>query len=98
MAVAVLTRESVRRALSVGIRADQIIDFLREHAHAQMRANGGEVSTRILEMIDGTAGATNCCRPTSTLGDGTRPIHIPAGDRLLSVRFRRRVSPVTNVY
>jgi len=43
MAVAVLTRESVRRALGVGIRADQIIDFLREHAHAQMRASGGEL-------------------------------------------------------
>ncbi|KAL8801283.1 MAG: hypothetical protein Q9182_004548 [Xanthomendoza sp. 2 TL-2023] len=32
-----LTRESVRRAINMGITGDQIIDFLYTHAHAQMR-------------------------------------------------------------
>lgn len=39
-----MTRESVRRAIDMGITGDQIIDFLYTHAHPQMRKN----STTIL--------------------------------------------------
>ncbi|KAJ1373832.1 hypothetical protein KIN20_036357 [Parelaphostrongylus tenuis] len=41
MSVGVLTRESVRRALQVGITASQIISFLRANAHRQCLTTGG---------------------------------------------------------
>ena len=39
MAVAKITRSSVRRALQCGIDSEQIITYLREHSHAQMTPN-----------------------------------------------------------
>ncbi|KAI6165775.1 transcription factor Tfb2-domain-containing protein [Pisolithus thermaeus] len=39
LVVGMLTRESVRKALSNGITADQIISYLVAHAHPQMRKN-----------------------------------------------------------
>ncbi|KAL8953929.1 MAG: hypothetical protein Q9222_000216 [Ikaeria aurantiellina] len=38
-----MTRESVRRAINMGITGDQIIDFLYTHAHVQMRKNPASV-------------------------------------------------------
>lgn len=48
MSVGVLTRESVRRALQVGITANQIIDYLRANAHEQMLK---EVSSSLLRVM-----------------------------------------------
>ncbi|VDL75892.1 unnamed protein product [Nippostrongylus brasiliensis] len=44
MSVGILTRESVRRALQVGITAAQIISFLRGNAHPQCIATGGPLN------------------------------------------------------
>ncbi|KAL8630371.1 hypothetical protein Q9189_003931 [Teloschistes chrysophthalmus] len=38
-----MTRESVRRAIDMGITGDQIIDFLYTHAHPQMRKSSATV-------------------------------------------------------
>lgn len=38
-----ITRESIRRAVSMGITSDQIIDFLTTHAHPQMRLKNNPV-------------------------------------------------------
>lgn len=38
MAVGILTRDSVRQALRSGITAEQMINFLRLHAHPRMIA------------------------------------------------------------
>ncbi|KAF8552043.1 transcription factor Tfb2 [Imleria badia] len=43
LVVGMLTRESVRKALSNGISADQIISYLTTHAHPQMRKNATHV-------------------------------------------------------
>ena len=36
--VGTLTRESVKSALEVGISADQVVGFLRQHAHPRVAA------------------------------------------------------------
>jgi len=51
MSVGVLTRESVRRALSVGITANQIIDYLRTNAHDQMLKEAPIVPPTITDQI-----------------------------------------------
>lgn len=43
----VLTRESIRLALRGGITAEQIVGYLRQHAHPQMLAAGGEASSAL---------------------------------------------------
>ncbi|XP_063225175.1 general transcription factor IIH subunit 4 isoform X2 [Bacillus rossius redtenbacheri] len=43
LAVGILTRESVRQALRSGITAEQIVGFLRLHAHPRMVATGPPV-------------------------------------------------------
>jgi len=35
LVVGVITRESIRQALRIGITAEQIVSFLRQHAHSQ---------------------------------------------------------------
>lgn len=40
-----ITRQSVRRAIEIGITADQIISYLLSHAHPQMRKHNAAYST-----------------------------------------------------
>ncbi|KAL9595685.1 MAG: hypothetical protein Q9219_006281 [cf. Caloplaca sp. 3 TL-2023] len=46
-----MTRESVRRAIGMGITGDQIIDFLYTHAHAQMRKNTPVLPPTVVDQI-----------------------------------------------
>ncbi|KAL8861482.1 MAG: hypothetical protein Q9178_002006 [Gyalolechia marmorata] len=46
-----MTRESVRRAISMGITGDQIIDFLYTHAHVQMRKNPTVLPPTVVDQI-----------------------------------------------
>ncbi|KAL9004615.1 MAG: hypothetical protein Q9188_002582 [Gyalolechia gomerana] len=46
-----MTRESVRRAIGMGITGDQIIDFLYTHAHAQMRKNANVLPPTVVDQI-----------------------------------------------
>ncbi|CAI5448812.1 unnamed protein product [Caenorhabditis angaria] len=52
MSVGMLTRESVRRALQVGITAAQIISFLRTNAHPQCLATGGTLNCLPITVAD----------------------------------------------
>ncbi|KHJ77881.1 hypothetical protein OESDEN_22499, partial [Oesophagostomum dentatum] len=52
MSVGILTRESVRRALQVGITAAQIISFLRANAHKQCLATGGPLNCLPVTVAD----------------------------------------------
>ncbi|CAJ0601998.1 unnamed protein product [Cylicocyclus nassatus] len=52
MSVGILTRESVRRALQVGITASQIISFLRANAHKQCLAAGGPLNCLPVTVAD----------------------------------------------
>ncbi|EYC04056.1 hypothetical protein Y032_0090g2390 [Ancylostoma ceylanicum] len=52
MSVGILTRESVRRALQVGITASQIISFLRANAHKQCLATGGPLNCLPVTVAD----------------------------------------------
>lgn len=53
MCVGVITRESVRRALADGITAEQIIHFLKSHAHPEMMKSqkGGVIPGVICDQI-----------------------------------------------
>ncbi|KAL3871360.1 hypothetical protein ACJMK2_039367 [Sinanodonta woodiana] len=51
MAVANLSRESVRDALARGITAEQIINFLRTHAHPETYKVGQVIPTTIMDQI-----------------------------------------------
>jgi transcription initiation factor TFIIH subunit 4 len=53
MVTAQITRDSIRRALSNGILADQIITYLSVHAHRQMRRVGSEnvLPTTVVDQI-----------------------------------------------
>jgi len=53
MCVGVITRESVRRALGAGITAEQIIHFLKTHAHPEMSKSqkGGVIPGVICDQI-----------------------------------------------
>lgn len=42
LVVGVLTRDSIRQALRGGITAEQIIGYLRQHAHSQMLQTEGK--------------------------------------------------------
>ena len=46
-----LTRESIRRAINMGITSDQIIDFLSTHAHPQMRKNNPVLPPTVVDQI-----------------------------------------------
>ncbi|KAL8774530.1 MAG: hypothetical protein Q9209_000903 [Squamulea sp. 1 TL-2023] len=46
-----MTRESVRRAINMGITGDQIIDFLYTHAHVQMRKNPTVLPPTVVDQI-----------------------------------------------
>ncbi|KAL8835551.1 MAG: hypothetical protein Q9170_003284 [Blastenia crenularia] len=46
-----MTRESVRRAISMGITGDQIIDFLYTHAHPQMRKSTTVLPPTVVDQI-----------------------------------------------
>lgn len=52
MSVGILTRESVRRALQVGITAAQIIAFLRANAHPQCITTGGPLNCLPVTVSD----------------------------------------------
>ncbi|KAK6021273.1 hypothetical protein OSTOST_13052, partial [Ostertagia ostertagi] len=52
MSVGILTRESVRRALQVGITATQIISFLRANAHQQCISTGGPLNCLPVTVAD----------------------------------------------
>jgi transcription initiation factor TFIIH subunit 4 len=46
-----ITRESIRRAVAMGITADQIISFLNTHAHPQMRKNNPILPPTVVDQI-----------------------------------------------
>ena len=46
-----ITRESIRRAVSMGITSDQIISFLSTHAHPQMRKNNPILPPTVVDQI-----------------------------------------------
>ena len=46
-----ITRESVRRAVSMGITSDQIISFLSTHAHLQMRKDHPVLPATVVDQI-----------------------------------------------
>lgn len=46
-----VTRESIRRAVSMGITADQIISFLDTHAHPQMRKSTPVLPPTVVDQI-----------------------------------------------
>ncbi|KAL8975742.1 MAG: hypothetical protein Q9197_000006 [Variospora fuerteventurae] len=46
-----MTRESVRRAISMGITGDQIVDFLYTHAHPQMRKTETVLPPTVVDQI-----------------------------------------------
>ena len=49
--VAVITRESVREALKRGITADQIISFLRQHAHSECLKHAAVLPPTVADQI-----------------------------------------------
>ncbi|KAF9238530.1 transcription factor Tfb2 [Melanogaster broomeanus] len=51
LAVGMLTRDSVRKALSNGISAEQIISYLTTHAHPQMRKNNPLLPVTVQDQI-----------------------------------------------
>lgn len=51
LVVGMITRESVKKALSNGITADQIISFLVAHAHPQMRKNNPLIPVTVQDQI-----------------------------------------------
>ncbi|KAG0320626.1 RNA polymerase II transcription factor B 52 kDa subunit [Dissophora globulifera] len=51
MVTGVITRDSIRRALSKGITAEQIITYLTAHAHAQMRKNSPILPLTVVDQI-----------------------------------------------
>ncbi|KAF8941378.1 RNA polymerase II transcription factor B subunit 2 [Dissophora ornata] len=51
MVTGVITRDSIRRALSKGITADQIITYLTAHAHAQMRKHTPILPLTVVDQI-----------------------------------------------
>ncbi|KAK2190711.1 hypothetical protein NP493_73g04036 [Ridgeia piscesae] len=51
LAVANITRDSVREALSRGITADQMIHFLRSHAHPQLQAKKPVLPPTVSDQI-----------------------------------------------
>ena len=46
-----ITRDSVRRAVGMGITADQIISFLSTHAHPQMRKDNPVLPATVVDQI-----------------------------------------------
>jgi transcription initiation factor TFIIH subunit 4 len=46
-----ITRESIRRAVAMGITSDQIIAYLDEHAHPQMRKNKPILPPTVMDQI-----------------------------------------------
>ena len=46
-----ITRESVRRAVAMGITSDQIISFLTTHAHPQMRKDHPVLPATVVDQI-----------------------------------------------
>ncbi|KIJ14446.1 hypothetical protein PAXINDRAFT_135073 [Paxillus involutus ATCC 200175] len=51
LVVGMLTRESVRKALSNGISAEQIISYLTTHAHPQMRKNNPLLPVTVQDQV-----------------------------------------------
>jgi len=51
MVTGVVTRDSIRRALSKGITAEQIITYLNAHAHEQMRKHSPILPLTVVDQI-----------------------------------------------
>ncbi|XP_055351235.1 general transcription factor IIH subunit 4-like [Paramacrobiotus metropolitanus] len=51
LSMGMITRESIRAALAKGISADEIIKFLRMHAHPQMRENNPILPATLTDQI-----------------------------------------------
>ncbi|KAF9358669.1 RNA polymerase II transcription factor B 52 kDa subunit [Mortierella sp. NVP85] len=64
MVTGVITRDSIRRALSKGITADQIITYLTTHAHAQMRKHTPILPLTVVDQIRLWEIEKNRLRPT----------------------------------
>jgi transcription initiation factor TFIIH subunit 4 len=81
LVVGMLTRESVRKALSNGISADQIISYLTTHAHPQMRKNvrrsltasPQEAPHSRTSLCAESAPPRDCTRPNPVMGTGKKP-------------------------
>ncbi|KAI9850228.1 MAG: RNA polymerase II transcription factor B 52 kDa subunit, partial [Pleopsidium flavum] len=46
-----ITRESIRRAVAIGITSDQIVSYLNTHAHPQMRKNNPILPPTVVDQI-----------------------------------------------
>ena len=68
MCVGILTRESIRRALQVGITASQIISFLRTNAHPQCTTSRGPI-----HCLPVTVGSIVICVSEASLGSRPNP-------------------------
>ncbi|KAF9178574.1 RNA polymerase II transcription factor B 52 kDa subunit [Haplosporangium sp. Z 11] len=64
MVTGVITRDSIRRALTKGITADQIITYLNAHAHAQMRKHSPILPLTVVDQIRLWEIEKNRLRPT----------------------------------
>ncbi|KAG0218766.1 RNA polymerase II transcription factor B subunit 2 [Mortierella sp. GBAus27b] len=64
MVTGVITRDSIRRALSKGITADQIITYLTTHAHVQMRRHTPILPLTVVDQIRLWEIEKNRLRPT----------------------------------
>jgi len=49
--VGMVTRESIKRALANGIKAEQIISYLSSHAHPQMRKQNPLLPPTVVDQI-----------------------------------------------
>lgn len=96
MSVGVLTRESVRRALSVGITANQIIDYLRTNAHDQMLKEVRHLTLTAFEnflflnFIESDPSADDN-GSNSLMGVGAGPIYFRRGSALFEFHFWRGI-------
>ncbi|KAF9355166.1 RNA polymerase II transcription factor B 52 kDa subunit [Mortierella sp. AD094] len=66
MVTGVITRDSIRRALSKGITADQIITYLTAHAHTQMRKHTPILPLTVVDQIRLWEIEKNRLRPTAS--------------------------------
>ncbi|KAF9978729.1 RNA polymerase II transcription factor B 52 kDa subunit [Actinomortierella ambigua] len=64
MVTGVVTRDSIRQALSKGITADQIITYLTSHAHPQMKKNTPILPLTVVDQIRLWEIEKNRLRPT----------------------------------
>lgn len=70
LAVALITRDSIRQALRGGITAAQVARFLKMHAHPQQQQKVAKKSAAVAAMTGGMAA------PKATATSGVREEHV----------------------